>query len=231
MSSKYIQELNATSLKMREWSCATTTLKQNITKRRPHVKQEGPGSPSAGMREVRVRWIRRDWYYYCTISINSAGHDTRYMPAKILHSAHGGNDRYIDFFSADFYDFLAIFKAFFMTSFYGFSTWPKWLLQLLDFGVFGAAVTRYCQIDRNGTVSLIINAPPAECLWFQGGIPGKVQPGGGARNPCRKLNGGGKKLYGHWYLCIGLTLAHWLICIHKLECVRICEKSVDTSCK
>ena len=50
-------------------------------------------------------------------------------------------------------------------------------------------------------------APPAECLWFQGGIPGKVQPGGGARNPCRKLNGGGKKPYGHWYLCIGLTLA------------------------
>ena len=24
---------------------------------------------------------------------------------------------------------------------------------------------------------------------------------------------------------------HWLICIHKLECVRICEKSVNTSCK
>ena len=69
------------------------------------------------------------------------------------------------------------------------------------------------------------------CEHYQGGIPGKVQPGGGARNPCRKLNGGVKKPYGHWYLCIGLTLAHLLICIHKLECVRICEKSVNTSCK
>ena len=39
---------------------------------------------------------------YCAISINSAGHVTRYMPAEILNSAHGGNDRYIPFFSADF---------------------------------------------------------------------------------------------------------------------------------
>jgi hypothetical protein len=38
---------------------------------------------------------------YCTISINSAGHVTHYMPAEILNSAHGGNDRYIEFFSAD----------------------------------------------------------------------------------------------------------------------------------
>ena len=29
------------------------------------------------------------------------------------------------FFSADFYDFFATFKAFFTTSFYGFGTWPK----------------------------------------------------------------------------------------------------------
>ena len=54
---------------------------------------------------------------YCAISINSAGHVTRYMPAEILNSAHGGNDRYIHIFSADFYDFFAIFKAFFTTSF------------------------------------------------------------------------------------------------------------------
>ena len=44
---------------------------------------------------------------YCTIPINAAGHVTRYMPAEILNSAHGGNDRYIHFFSADFYDFFA----------------------------------------------------------------------------------------------------------------------------
>ena len=56
------------------------------------------------------------------------------------------------FFSADFYDFFVIFKAFFTTSFYGFSTWPKWPLQLLYFSVFGVAVTRYCRIDWNGTV-------------------------------------------------------------------------------
>ena len=62
---------------------------------------------------------------YCPISINSAGHVTRYMPAEILNSAHGGNDCYIHIFSADFYDFFAIFKAFFTTSFYGFGTWPK----------------------------------------------------------------------------------------------------------
>ena len=43
---------------------------------------------------------------YCAISINSAG---RYMPAEILNSARGGNDRYKHFFSADFYDFFAIF--------------------------------------------------------------------------------------------------------------------------
>ena len=84
--------------------------------------------------------------------INSAGHVTCYMPAEILNSAHGGNDHYIHFFSADFYDFFAIFKAFFMTSFYGFGTWPKWPLQPLHFGIFGAAVTCYCRIDRNGTV-------------------------------------------------------------------------------
>ena len=107
---------------------------------------------------------------YCTILINSAGHVvphwdrsginlsiylsvTRYMPAEILNSAHGGNDRYIHFFLADFYDFfLRFLKPFFTTSFYGFGTWPKWLLQPLHFGVFGAAVTRYCRIDRNGTV-------------------------------------------------------------------------------
>ena len=64
-------------------------------------------------------------FSYCTILINSAGHVTRYMPAKNLDSAHGGNDCYIHIFSADFYDFFAIFKAFFTTSFYGFSTWPK----------------------------------------------------------------------------------------------------------
>ena len=62
---------------------------------------------------------------YCAISINSAGHVTRYMPAEILNSAHGGNGRYKHFFSAHFYDFVAIFKAFFTTSFYGFGTWPK----------------------------------------------------------------------------------------------------------
>ena len=77
------------------------------------------------------------------------------MPAEILNSAHGGNDRYKHFFSADFYDFFAIFKAFFTTSFYGFGTWPKWPLQPLHFGVFGAAVTRYCRIDWNGTVYVL----------------------------------------------------------------------------
>jgi len=30
-----------------------------------------------------------------------AGHVTCYMPAEILILAHGGNDHYIDFFSAD----------------------------------------------------------------------------------------------------------------------------------
>jgi len=38
---------------------------------------------------------------YCAILINSAGHVTCYMPAEILISAHGGNDCYIAFFSAD----------------------------------------------------------------------------------------------------------------------------------
>jgi len=38
---------------------------------------------------------------YCAISINSAGHVMHYMPAEILISADGGNDRYIAFFSAD----------------------------------------------------------------------------------------------------------------------------------
>ena len=106
-------------------------------------------------------WVRfrHCWWRYCTISINLAGHVTRYMPAKILNSAHRGNDRYIHFFLANFYDFFVIFKAFFMTSFYGFSTWPKWLLQLLHFGIFGVAVTCYCQIDRNGTVYVQRHTP------------------------------------------------------------------------
>ena len=56
------------------------------------------------------------------------------------------------FFRQIFTIFFAIFKAFFTTSFYGFSTWPKWPLQPLHFGVFGVAVMCYCQIDRNGTV-------------------------------------------------------------------------------
>ena len=56
------------------------------------------------------------------------------------------------FFQQIFTIFFAIFKAFFTTSFYGFGTWPKWPLQPLPFGVFGAAVTCYCRIDRNGTV-------------------------------------------------------------------------------
>ena len=43
---------------------------------------------------------------YCAISINSAGHVTRYMPAEILNSAHGGNDRYIPFFRQIFRIFL-----------------------------------------------------------------------------------------------------------------------------
>ena len=103
--------------------------------------------------------------YYCAISINSAGHVTRYMPAEILNSAHGGNDRYKYFFSADFYDFFAIFKAFFTTSFYGFGTWPKWPLQPLHFGVFGAAVTRYCRIDRNGTVPQSITLSLSLAAW------------------------------------------------------------------
>ena len=62
----------------------------------------------SGLRVCRmmVRIARRG---YCTISINSAGHVTRYMPAEILNSAHGGNDRYIQFFSADFYDFFCDF--------------------------------------------------------------------------------------------------------------------------
>ena len=38
---------------------------------------------------------------YCTISVNSAGHVMCYMPAKILTPAYGGNDHYMDFFSAD----------------------------------------------------------------------------------------------------------------------------------
>ena len=58
------------------------------------------------------------------------------------------------FFRQIFTIFFAISKAFFTTSFYGFGTWPKWPLQPLHFGVFGAAVTRYCRIDRNGTVML-----------------------------------------------------------------------------
>ena len=56
------------------------------------------------------------------------------------------------FFRQIFTILFAIFEAFITTSFYGFGTWPKWPLQLLHFSVFGAAVTRYCQIDRNGTV-------------------------------------------------------------------------------
>ena len=98
---------------------------------------------------------------YCTISINSAGPVTRYMPAEILNSAHGGNDCYIHFFLADFYDFFAIFKAFFTTSFYCFGTWPKWPLQPLHFGVFGAAVMRYyryplLRLDLTFGLSLMI---------------------------------------------------------------------------
>ena len=50
--------------------------------------------------------------HYCAISINSAGHVTRYMPAEILNSAHGGNDRYMHFFSADFTIFLRFLKPF-----------------------------------------------------------------------------------------------------------------------
>ena len=72
---------------------------------------------------------------------------------------------------------------------------------------------------------------------FQGGIPGKVQPEGGARNPFRKLNGGEKKLYGHWYLCIGLTLAirknptGWsaFISWNVSEYVKICRYKLQVS--
>ena len=49
---------------------------------------------------------------YCAISLNSAGHVTHYMPAKILNLAHGGNDCYIHIFLADFYDFLRFLKLF-----------------------------------------------------------------------------------------------------------------------
>jgi hypothetical protein len=38
--------------------------------------------------------------YYCTISINSVGHVTCYIAAKILISAPHGNDCYIQFFSS-----------------------------------------------------------------------------------------------------------------------------------
>ena len=38
---------------------------------------------------------------YCTNSVNSAGHVTRYTAAEIFISAPRQNDRYIHFFSAD----------------------------------------------------------------------------------------------------------------------------------
>ena len=50
--------------------------------------------------------------YYCAISINSAGHVTCYMPAEILNSAHGGNDRYIPFFRQIFRISLRFLKPF-----------------------------------------------------------------------------------------------------------------------
>ena len=38
--------------------------------------------------------------HYCTNSVNSAGHVTRYTAAEIFISASRRNDRYIHFFSA-----------------------------------------------------------------------------------------------------------------------------------
>ena len=56
--------------------------------------------------------MKHRYEYYCAISINSAGHVTRYMPAEILNSAHGGNDRYIPFFQQIFRIFLRFLKPF-----------------------------------------------------------------------------------------------------------------------
>ena len=70
---------------------------------------------------------------YFTISINSAGHVTCYMSAEILKSAHGGNHRYIHFFSADFYDFFAIFKAFFCNFFLWFWHLAKMTVTTITF--------------------------------------------------------------------------------------------------
>ena len=74
------------------------------------------------------------------------------MPAEILNSAHGGNDHYIHIFLADFYDFFAIFKAFLQLLFMVSALGQNDRYNRYISGVFGAAVTCYCRIDRNGTV-------------------------------------------------------------------------------
>ena len=84
--------------------------------------------------------------------INSAGHVTHYMPAEILNSAHGGNDRYIHLFSVDFYDFfLRFFKHFlrllFMVSALG---------QNDRYNRYISAFLPCCRIDRNGSVESLI---------------------------------------------------------------------------
>ena len=96
------------------------------------------------------------WHAYCTISVNSAWHVTRYMPAENLISAPRRNGRYHPFFSALLANFFAILEFFgtffFYLCLYEFGTWPDQPLQLLHFGNFGGTVTCYCRIDRNSTV-------------------------------------------------------------------------------
>ena len=95
-------------------------------------------TPSHGTKEIELA------QKYCAISINSAGHVTRYMPAEILNLAHGGNDRYIPFFQQIFRIFLRFLKPFsqvlFMVSALGqngrynryISAFLEWLLRVTD---------------------------------------------------------------------------------------------------
>ena len=51
--------------------------------------------------EVRKQQIQENENEYYPILVNSAGHVMCYIPAEILILKHGGNDCYVDFFSAD----------------------------------------------------------------------------------------------------------------------------------
>ena len=93
---------------------------------------------------------------YCAILINSAGPVTHYTLAEILVSALWPGHRYIAQKFSRWPPEAQKFGVYSVGPAKVFGTSLKWPLPPLHFGDLRGPVTRYCRIDRNGTV----------CHWF-----------------------------------------------------------------